>query len=107
MPLESGTCSREAEGLCPLCPILCPTSIPDHLRALATRQLLNGCAIVSCRNSSQFTIIVTQRTGHMGDTFGPNGFSSGSSTRVSKSKSYGQNNNPSHYSCCSAHPHIE
>src|SRR5215831_15698454 len=29
---------------------------------------------------------VTQRTGHMGDTFGPNGFSSGSSTRVSKSK---------------------
>jgi hypothetical protein len=29
---------------------------------------------------------VTQRTGHMGDTFGPNGLSSGSSTRVSKSK---------------------
>ena len=29
---------------------------------------------------------VTQCTGHMGDTFGPNGWSSGSSTRVSKSK---------------------
>jgi hypothetical protein len=29
---------------------------------------------------------VTQCTGHMGDTFGPNGLSSGSSTRVSKSK---------------------
>ena len=28
---------------------------------------------------------VTQCTGHMGDTFGPSGFSSGSSTRVSKS----------------------
>ena len=29
---------------------------------------------------------VTQRTGYMGNTFGPNGFSSGSSTRVSRSK---------------------
>jgi hypothetical protein len=29
---------------------------------------------------------VTQCTGYMGDTFGPNGFSSGSSTRVSRSK---------------------
>jgi hypothetical protein len=29
---------------------------------------------------------VTQRTGYMGNTFGPNGFSSGSNTRVSRSK---------------------
>src|SRR5215831_2793647 len=29
---------------------------------------------------------VTHRTGYMGNTFGPNGFSSGSSSRVSRSK---------------------
>jgi hypothetical protein len=29
---------------------------------------------------------VTERTDYMGNTFGPNGFSSGSSTRVSRSK---------------------
>jgi hypothetical protein len=29
---------------------------------------------------------VTLRTGYMGNTLGPNGFSSGSSTRVSRSK---------------------
>jgi hypothetical protein len=29
---------------------------------------------------------VTELTGHMGDTFEPNGFSSGSSTRVSRSQ---------------------
>ena len=29
---------------------------------------------------------VTQRTGYIGNTFGPKGFSSGSNTRVSRSK---------------------